>query len=287
MIRIKKPLFLLISLTVMCCLLAECNAPAKNESSDTHTDESDEIFEITELLDEKQYDEYMTDNGTLFNKLIEFKKYMDNSSEFEFYAFANNFIEAIETEIPDACTVNHGTEFENESKYEIDGESVTAAEAVQVSENFFDLYTVEITDGRSFAKTDFDFNAKTIPVILGSAYKEYFKLGDTFDGYYICERKTFEIIGFTDAESEFYLRSSNGLVTYKNFIIMPFANVTDDSYFARAILLQEICGFIAPKTDRSSALIETREHLKDSGLDKWSDAVIISEKSLQKKINRE
>ncbi len=68
---------------------------------------------------------------------------------------------------------------------------------------------------------------------------------------------------------------------------MPFANATDDSYFARAILLQEICGFIAPKTDRSSALKAIREYLKDSGLEKWNDYIVINDKSLQRKINRE
>ena len=285
MFKTKKRLLLVLIFALICVTFAGCGVQQGAESDDTDIPESGAIFEITEILDEKQYDEYMTDDGTLYKKLIDFKKLTDNSPEFEFYAFSNNFIEVINAEIPAVCTVNHGTEFEGEARYGIDGESITATEAIQVSENFFDLYPVELTAGRSFEAAD--FTDETVPVILGSAYKDFFMLGDTFEAYYICERKAFKVIGFTDDESKFYSRSGNALVPYGNCIIMPFANVTDDSYSARAILLQEICGFIAPKTDRSSALKAIREYLKDSGLDKWSDAVIISEKSLQEKMNRE
>ena len=277
------PLFILIA-----SLLCGCERPVMNKLGEDimNGNEYGNIYEITEVLNEEQFDEYTKDDGSLFHRLLDYRHQLVNSSQFDFYAFANNFIEIINIEIPEMCVVNHGTEFEADSNYEIDAESITATEAIQVSENFFRLFPLKITEGRSFEPSDFDCrNAETIPVILGKVYQKFFNLGDTFEGYYICERRSFTVIGFTDTESDFYLRSNNRMAPYEYYIIMPFENITEDSYSARAILLQQICGFISPRGSRNSALNTIREYLMNSGLEDWNKAIIVSEKSLQDKMN--
>lgn len=175
-------------------LLCGCEGlkKTKKENIDNEND-FDNIYAISEFLDDKQFDDYMNDDGTMFSRLLDYKKQIDNSTEFKFYGFANNFIEVIDKDIPAKCIVNYDTEFEADSIYEINGKRVTATEAIQVSKNFFDLFPVNITKGRSFKSTDFDYQSmQTIPVILGNAYQEYFSLGDTFDAYYIGEKKHFQ-----------------------------------------------------------------------------------------------
>ena len=145
---------------------------------------------------------------------------------------------------------------------------------------------MKITEGRSFKSSDFDCqNKETIPVILGKNYQESFHLDDTFEGYYIGERRSFVVIGFTDAESYFYLKSNNCMTSYENYIIMPFEYIKDDSYSARAILLQQICGFIVPYESRTSALHTIHEYLTNVGLKEWIEAIVINEKSLRDKMN--
>ena len=74
--------------------------------------------------------------------------------------------------------VNYGTAFAGKSAYEIEGEPEVAAEAVQVTAIFFDLFPVQITEGRGFTDEDYDFLGKdTIPVIMGAAYKGSVSLG--------------------------------------------------------------------------------------------------------------
>ena len=244
------------------------------------------VYEVSEFLDEAQYNEYMNDAGLLFDKLLAFRRRLADSSDFAFCSFANNFIEVIDREIPKMCVVNHSTEYEGDSQYEIDGERITAAEAIQVSDRFFTLFPLKICVGRSFEPSDFDCqNAETIPVILGDAYRESFHLGDTFEGYYICERSSFTVVGFTDAESVFYLRGNNCMAPYGRFIIMPFENIEEDSYSARAILLQQICGFVATHGSGESASETIRAYLTESGLENWYGAITVYEKSLQEKMN--
>ena len=284
---VKKLLLFILAMSVTAGLLCGCegwnsNKPEKNIAD---ANKYDNVHEITEFLDEEQYEEYMNDAGSLFHRLLDFRRRLAASSEFAFYAFADNCIEAISIKIPESCIVNHGTEFEDESRYVIDGENITAAEAIQISENFLSLFPLKITEGRSFEASDFDAGkAESIPVILGKAYQGTFHTGDVFEAYYICERRSFKVIGFTDAGSEFYSRSNNGMVSYENDIIMPFQKITEDSYSARAILLQQICGFIAPRSSRDSALQTIREYLTDAGLEEWTEAIIVNEKSLQEKM---
>ena len=286
---IKKHLILLLFLSLIPILLCGCAGTGERitEEPGINTNENIGIYEVSEFLDEERYDEYMNDAGSLFGRLQAFRHQLANSSEFGFHAFANNPVEVINRVIPEICFVNHGTEYEDESRYEIDGESITAAEAIQVSDRFFSLFPLKITEGRGFEPSDFDCrNADTIPVILGDAYRDTFRPGDTFDGYYICDRRSFTVIGFTDTESDFYLRRGNRMAPYGRFIIMPFEKIGEDSFSVRAILLQQICGFIVTNNGRESALNTIREYLTENGLGNWCDAIAVSEKSLKEKLNQ-
>lgn len=283
----KKILIFILLLTMASGLLCGCesqNAGTKEISIDSDS-KYGSIYEISECLDDEQYDEYMNDDCALFCRLLDFRHRLTDSAEFMFCAFAENFIEIIDKEVPETCIVNHNTEYEADSKYVIDGDSITATEAIQISEDFFTLFPAEIAAGRSFESSDFSDDADFIPVILGSDYRDFFDLGDTFEGYYICERRMFTVIGFTAPGEEFYLRSNNRMVAYDNYIIMPFENIAEDSFSARAILLQQICGFIVPQNSLNSALQTIREYLTDAGLEGWTDAIVLSEKSLQDKIS--
>lgn len=289
----KKTHTVLILLSILTtCLFCGCEASGTNKADDTTVDANRNdyvnVYEVSEYLTEDQYDEYMNDDGTLFHRLLEYRHLLTDCSEFEFFAYCNNFIEVINNEIPEICYVNFGTEFQAQSEYVINGENITAAEAIQVSENYFSLFPIDITAGRGFQSTDFDYHdSESIPVILGEAYRELFNLGDTFEAFYIGDRRTFTVIGFADTESIFYLRSGKRMESYECYIVMPFENIGEDSASetaARAVLLQEICGYIELNGDRSSALQTIRRYLKDVGLEDWSEAIAVNDKSLFDKL---
>ena len=283
-------IILLLSIMAMMSLLFGCARSeidkAENSTVDTNKSVYNDIYELSEHLTEEQYDEYMNDDGSLFYSLLEFGNRLTESSEFEFYAYCNNFVEVINSEIPETCIVNYGTEFETESKYVINGENITATEAIQVSKNFFKLFPIEITEGRCFQSTDFDCHySEPIPVILGTAYHESFHLGDKFEAYYIGERRSFTVIGFIDEESVFYQRSEGRMESYERYIVMPFESIKEDSASSRAILLQQICGFIELYGDHSYALQTIQGYLKDTGLEDWNESIVVNSKSIREKMN--
>ena len=271
----KKTLLCFLVPFIIIMLFCACKAQSAPVCDDKYAD----VYRISEFLEDTQYEKYMNGDKELFAGLVDFQSRLSSSSDFSFYAFANNFIEIIEEDIPETCVVNHGTEYAPESHYELDGELVTATEAIQVSENFFELFPMKITDGRGFEASDFEQD-NNIPVILGNGYRDAFQIGDTFEGYYVCERKIFTVIGFADTDSAFYLPAHNCMESYAYFIIMPFTTIREDSYSDRAVLLQEICGYIVPGNDRSSAVNAVKRFLTEAGLGDLKDAVSVNEKSL-------
>ena len=243
-------------------------------------------WRMAEILDDSLYDEYRQDNGQRFQALLVFSEKMRSSKELTFIPYATNPLELLNRTIPDQCMVNYGTEFAGESAYEIEGEPAVATEAVQVTEGFFDLFPVQITEGRRFTDEDYEFLGKgTIPVILGAAYKGSFSLGDRFEGYYICDRFTFEIIGFAESGSAFYSSGDRRPVSYDRYIVMPFASISEDSEIGRIILLQQFCGLITDENGKDDALKQVNEYLADSGLGDWSGQFYITDANLRKIID--
>lgn len=66
---------------------------------------------------------------------------------------------------------------------------------------------------------------------------------------------------------------------------MLFDYTVEDSYSARAVLLQQIFGFVEPKGSRDAALSAVCKILTDAGLDDWTDMIRINENCVQKKMN--
>ncbi len=239
-------------------------------------------WRMAEWLDDSLYDEYRHDDGQRFQSLLDFSEKLQSSGELTFIPYTTNIVELLNLTIPEQCMVNYGTEFAGESAYEIEGEPAVAAEAVQVTENLFDLFPVQIIEGRGFTDDDYDFLGRgKIPIILGAAYKGMFSLGDKFEGYYIFDRFLFEVIGFAESGKAFYSSGDGRPVPYDRYIIMPFASISEDSDMGRIILLQQICGLITDENGRDHALKQVNEWLAETGLEDWIDQVYIKDASLR------
>ena len=239
-------------------------------------------WRMTEFLDSTSYDEYMHDNGQRFQSLMSFTEKLQSSEEITFAPYTCNLVELLNITIPDQCMVNYGTDFAGESVYDIAGETAIAAEALQVTDTLSDLFPFQIAEGRRFTEDDYEYLGNgRIPVILGMAYKETLSIGDTFEGYYISECFTFEVIGFVEGGSFFYSSGDGRPVPYDRYIIMPFASVSEDSEMGRIILLQQICGLITDKNGRDHALKQVNEWLVESGLEDWIGNITITGDSLK------
>ena len=101
--------------------------------------------------------------------------------------------------------------------------------AYSVDKNYIDLYGLTLESGRLFTDEEYeDFDFDHIPVILGSAYKGIYSLGDTFKASIFPAEKmmTYEVIGFLTDKHVFFAPGSDSdssdVYLFDTYMIIPY-----------------------------------------------------------------
>ncbi len=124
----------------------------------------------------------------------------------------------------------------------------TPLKTVLLSESIFDRFDDSIDEGRNLRTSDFTLSAPSEPisVVLGSAYKDIYELGDTFSLQMISEVMNFQVVGFYKAGVGF--SNDVGAFHHVNFdhtIVMPhfipeYEPVGEAAVFQHAFHLGEL-----------------------------------------------
>lgn len=93
---------------------------------------------------------------------------------------------------------------------------ITPLEALQISEETQNYFTLSCIEGRLFTPNDFDgTESAQVPVILGNHYLEDYNIGDEINCYYLFKNISLKIIGFLKPNSKIFDYDTD------NYIIMP------------------------------------------------------------------
>lgn len=235
---------LLTLLLAICCTLLGCVLNIGNNAkiSANHEEEKAgatacQMF-TTETLPDLEFYSYMDNTSKLFQQLQAFQKELREEDCFSYIIQSEQCLEVTKPEIEDIFLEYYE---EGEAEYsviEYEGKSVYVPKTLQVSEKFFEAYSIQADEGKLFSKKDYQYNQnQTVPIILGSAYKDFFKLGDTIEAYYLGPHLKFQVIGFLDASSFYFRWNSDELISCERYIIMPaFKNLPDNKFGKRALL---------------------------------------------------
>lgn len=159
------------------------------------------------------------------------------------------------------------------------GESMNSyVNTIMVDENFLQRYPLEVDEGRSLNKEDFkiDHRKDYVPILLGSAYKEEFKIGDTFtnkcydavdmNSTFIPENIhdiNFKIVGFIKDYSLITFSSkttSFNAVRYSNGItVMPEVGNSFD--YGKPVILSDLGLFI--ELNKNSSIDDLKNDLNE------------------------
>lgn len=169
---------------------------------------------------------YSSTNGesnlkTMYEKLASAKefKYYEIYSQFLYifnYTGSPIFREAYEAGNP-------YKEDEDMKIYGVAYPPAAAIKTVQLSNNCFSDFSLNLSEGRKFEKNDYFYSInETVPIILGYEYKKQYKLGQKLQGIYIAEPFNFEIIGFLEKDN--YIQIARDVQYLDRYIIMPCFN---------------------------------------------------------------
>ncbi|WP_086312100.1 hypothetical protein A5821_003372 [Enterococcus sp. 7F3_DIV0205] len=193
-----------------------------------------ELFTLTDTLTEpdafynfRQSKKLLTTVKSFYEKLntnenINFVSSFDQPLQIENFKGKMEFNEA------------YGTDMEVIGNYidPMTKKEVFDAKCFQVSKNFFDYYKLETDNNALFPWDDINIENHTLPILLGSNYKNSYSLGETIKGSFYLKSFDFKIIGFLkENTSVFYKNDLNKYLD--DYIIVPYpeklSNVSNEN----------------------------------------------------------
>lgn len=163
------------------------------------------IYQLIDgYYDPEDYQKFVSEEGYL-TRLKSFYNGLNTASEFQYLAMFNQAIMMEDTKIP--SDVYHGYEQgRNKDQIIINNQPYTAVKAFQLNyqaQNFFNLKTSE---GHLWNEGDFKNQQSEIPVLLGSEYRNYYKVGDVAQINYYNKLVKIKIIGFLESNSKVFFK---------------------------------------------------------------------------------
>ncbi|MBO0422583.1 hypothetical protein [Enterococcus plantarum] len=203
-------------------------------SSNLNEASNKELFALTDTLTEpdafynfRQSKESLTTVKSFYEKLntnetINFISSFDQPLQIEDFKGKIEFNEA------------YGTDMEIIGNYidPMTKKEVFDAKCFQVSKKFFDHYKLETENDALFPWDDINIDNHTLPILLGSNYKNSYSVGETIKGSFYLKPFDFKIIGFLkENTSVFYKNDLNKYLD--DYIIIPYpeklSNVSDEN----------------------------------------------------------
>lgn len=156
----------------------------------------------------------------------------------------------------------------------------TPLKTVLLGESIFNRFDSSIEEGRNLQMSDFTLAAPNEPisVVLGNAYKDIYKLGDTFSLELISELMDFQVVGFYKSGVGFSMEvGALDHVNFDNTIVMPYF-IPDYEPVGEAAVFQHAF-HIAELTSGYIRIPESVEKIND---DTYDDTVAIMEEMAER-----
>ena len=92
-----------------------------------------------------------------------------------------------------------------------------------VSSNYLDYFGINLSEGEYFKENDYLYEGDYIPVLMGSVYKQYYSVGEEFEGKLYNVKTKFKVIGFI-AENQYFTTAAEhtAICKYDNYIVVPY-----------------------------------------------------------------
>lgn len=170
--------------------------------------------------------------------LKSFYKWLSQNSEFDYIVANHQSVYVYNSKLP--SKFEYGVSTGNNAHGEIN--------SLQVNSKFLTYFNITAEEGRLFNKEDYNLKS-SIPILLGSEFKEYFKLHDHLQLSYLSKHFDGEVIGFINDDC--YYNDSYNLRKLDQYIILPSFGVenlpqnSEDKSFDLKLYLDKCGGLLA------------------------------------------
>lgn len=194
-----------------------------------------------------QYYEYVDDNNVeIYKKFKNFYEKLIKENRFLFMSIVEQPVEIYGTVISDIFLDGYEDGNAEASIFDMEGENWYRTKSLQVSDEFFSHFHIQIAKGSGFEEKNYMYHkGNEIPVLLGSEYNGEFQIGDKIKCNYLFEDVVLEVTGILEEEQFFYDEMDKEFKSCGRYMILPAFSSSDSEYSDKIRLLLQIGGVIA------------------------------------------
>lgn len=131
----------------------------------------------------------------------------------------------------------------------MEGRTTKVLDSFQINKQAYDYFTLSIVEGRQLSSEDFLDRGEIVPVIIGSNYKKYLAVGDTFEAIYYQKEVLLEVVGILQPDTFLYFNGDPEFYL-DNSIIIPYVNYNNpktefEQWFQKIVYFAMINGYIS------------------------------------------
>lgn len=191
--------------------------PQSNGGFKTLSSQNDFYKMVDNFYDPDEFYNFRTDNQNI-NILANFYNTLNASSNFDVLTSFNQAI-AVDDFNGDQRFYYNSDEFIDNSQ-----SPTINIKALQLNQKAYDFYNIEVEGNSEIAWNSISYKDNSIPVLLGSEYKSFYKIGDIITGNYYSKNTNFEVIGFIETDCSInYKNTSN--ITLDTYMLIPYPSL--------------------------------------------------------------
>lgn len=200
-------------------------------------------YDLIETLDDAAFYKYMSDQHYKYKEMCQFYQELLDKKELDYTVLCEQEVFVSNVTIPEMCLSGYEDGMVEED-IEENGRKISGVKCYQVSQNIFSKFHIEMEQGEKLSEKDYTYKeGRPVSVILGSAYKQQFKIGDKIEVEYLYKMITLQVKGFLK-EGEYYSDGQKTKVLDRYMLIPMFDfNENQPTEFNKMRLLQALGGF--------------------------------------------
>lgn len=193
---------------------------------DYEADGLQEVYEgkaFYELLDGyyegEDYAEF-TSRPDALSILKSYYQALSNSTDFDYLAMFDHYVLLQDNGLPEHFIT--GYEYGAEKHQEIiNSITHTAVKSAQMNLAVPQFFGLKVAEGRTWSSADFKGATKTIPIILGSSYRNNYQVGNHISLQLYLNKLEAEVIGFLEENSKVYYKG-NAEFYLDDYVLLPY-----------------------------------------------------------------
>lgn len=241
--------------------------PQSNGGFKTLSSQNDFYRMVDNFYNPDEFYNFRTDSQNI-NVLAKFYNELNTSNNFDVLTSFNQAI-AVDDFKGDQRFYYNSDEFINNNQ-----SPTINIKSLQLNQNAYDFYNIKVEENSEIIWNTISYKDDHIPVLLGSEYKSFYKVGDIITGNYYSKNTNFEVIGFIETGCSINYKNTSNIIL-DTYMLIPYPPTLwevnePDFQFESLLYFAMINCDLLPFVDESQVLKNIKSISDETGFSDFS-----------------